>query len=64
LVERARRNLVFNLYNEDDELVQSVVIDLPDGEPVEETVEPGESAPHARPETEWRSGEPESPEDS
>jgi hypothetical protein len=58
------RPRVFNLYNEDDELVRSVVIDLPDGEPVEQTVEPCKSAPHARPKTEWRSDEPESPEDS
>ena len=58
------RPRVFNLYNEDDELVRSGVIDLPDGEPVEQIVEPCKSAPHARPKTEWRSDEPESPEDS
>jgi hypothetical protein len=50
--ERPRSRL-FNLYDENDELIRSVSIDLPDGEPVEEDVAPGERAPHARPKPEW-----------
>jgi hypothetical protein len=51
------RPRVFNLYNENDELVQSVVIDMPDGEPVEEAAEPGNTAPHPRPKREWQSAD-------
>ncbi len=43
------RPRVFNLYNENDELIRSVMIDLPDGEPLEADVTPGEHAPHPRP---------------
>jgi hypothetical protein len=57
------RPRVFNLYNENDELVQSVVIDMPDGEPVEEAVEPGNTAPHPRPRREWRPDDPDLLED-
>jgi hypothetical protein len=57
------RPRVFNLYNDSDELIKSVVIDMPDGEPVEQTVEPGASAPHPRPKREWQSDDPDSPED-
>ena len=49
------RSRAFNLYNEDDELVRRVSIDLPDGEAVEEDVAPGERAAHPRPKPEWRS---------
>jgi hypothetical protein len=53
------RPRVFNLYNETDELVRSVVIDMPDGKPIDETLEPGRSAPHPRPKAEWQSVESE-----
>lgn len=43
------RPRVFNLYNENDELVRSAMIDLPSGEPIEADVTPGEHAPHPRP---------------
>jgi hypothetical protein len=52
------RPRVFNLYNENDELIRRVTIDLPAGEPVEENVEaisPVERPPHPRPMTDWRS---------
>jgi hypothetical protein len=54
--ERPRRR-AFSLYDENDELIRSVIIDLPDGEPVEAEVTPGERAPHPRPKREWQSEE-------
>jgi hypothetical protein len=52
------RPRVFNLYNENDELIQSVIIDLPDGEPVEQEVTRGQIERRMRPKREWeaRSG--------
>jgi hypothetical protein len=52
--ERPRGRL-FDLYDENDELIRSVSIDLPDGEPVEKDVAPGERAAHPRPKSEWQS---------
>ena len=49
--ERPRRR-VFNLCSENDELIRSVMIDLPDGEPVEADVASGEPASHPRPKSE------------
>jgi hypothetical protein len=49
------RSRAFNLYNENDELIRSVSIDLPDGEPVEQNVPQGQGAPHPRPKPEWQS---------
>jgi hypothetical protein len=49
------RSRAFNLYNENDELIRSVSIDLPDGEPVEQDVAPGERAAHPRPKSDWLS---------
>jgi hypothetical protein len=49
------RSRAFNLYDENDELIRSVSIDVPDGEPVEEDVAPGQRAPHPRPKLEWQS---------
>lgn len=46
--ERPRAR-VFNLYDDNDKLVRSVVIDLPDGEPVDQDVPPDGRAPHSRP---------------
>ena len=43
------RPRVFNLYNENEELIRSVLIDLPDGEPVESEIASSEHAPHPRP---------------
>jgi hypothetical protein len=43
------RPRTFSLYNENDELIRSVRIDLPDGEPVEEDIESEERAAHPRP---------------
>ena len=48
------RPRVINLYNENSELIRSVKIDLPDGEPVDEDVAAGKSASHSRPKLDWQ----------
>jgi hypothetical protein len=48
------RARAFNLYDENDELIRRVSIDLPDGKAVEEEVGPGARAAHPRPRPEWQ----------
>lgn len=50
------RPRVFNLYNENEELIRSVLIDLPDGEPAESEVVSSEHAPHPRPKVDRAAG--------
>jgi hypothetical protein len=48
------RPRVVNVY-ENDILVRTISIDLPDGDPAEEEVTTGEPGPHPRPKLDWRS---------